>query len=87
MRRDEVVRLLRRYRQMRILLDALEAALDSLTECEREIIEKMVAAPERYASDKICEKYQIEVAAVYRRRNKALQKLGNALGADGIDRG
>lgn len=79
-RRDEVVRLLRQYRRLRALLDRLEDALDSLTECEREIIEKMVERPERYASDKICEKYQIEVAAVYRRRNKALQKLGDALG-------
>ena len=83
MQRDEIVRALRQLNKMRALLERMEDALDTLTECEREIIEKMYIRPMAKASDKICEMFDIEVASVYRRRNKALQKLGNALGQMG----
>ena len=83
MQRDEIVRALRQLNKMRALLERMEDALDTLTECEREIIEKMYIRPMAKASDKICEMFDIEVASVYRRRNKALQKLGNALGRMG----
>lgn len=79
MRRDEVVRLLRALPKLRWELARMEAALERLTEDEREIIDKMLVNPVPYASDKLCEMFDIEVAAVYRRRNKALQKLGNFL--------
>ena len=80
MQRDEIVRALRQLNKLRALLDRLEDALEGLTECEREIIEKMYIRPVAGASDKICEMFDIEVASVYRRRNKALKKLGDALG-------
>jgi DNA-directed RNA polymerase specialized sigma subunit len=61
--------------KLRAEVARMEAALDTLTEDEREIIEKMYIRPQRRVADKICEKFDIEVAAVYRRRNKALKKL------------
>ena len=83
MQRDEVVRRLRQLVKLRCQIQQLEEALEILNECEREIIEKMFVRPVPKASDKICEKFDIEVAAVYRRRNKALQKLGDFLGEMG----
>ena len=80
MERDEVVKLLRQLPRMRLLVRACEEALEQLTECEREILEKMFIKPVPKASDKICEIYDIEVASVYRRRNKGLKKLADILG-------
>ena len=80
MDRDEIIRQLRQLRKMQQLVERMEDALEELNECEREIIERMYIRPVAKASDKICEMFDIEVASVYRRRNKALQKLGNTLG-------
>jgi len=55
--------------------------METLSECEREIIESLVIAPQRGNADKMCEMFDIEAAAVYRRRNKALKKLGEMLGS------
>ena len=79
MGRDAVVKQLRQLESVRASVARLEAALDGLGTCEREIIEKMYIHPVEKASDKICEKFDIEVASVYRRRNKALKKLEYAL--------
>jgi DNA-directed RNA polymerase specialized sigma24 family protein len=79
MERDEVVKALRNMQAMRRKLELLEDALERLTDCEREIIDKMYIRPVAKASDIICEKFDIEVAAVYRRRNKALKKLAVSL--------
>ena len=85
MQRDEVVKRLRRMRPLQIQLTLLEEALECLTECEREIIENMYIRPVPKVADKICEMFDIEVAAVYRRRNKALKKLGDFLNAGSED--
>ena len=79
MQRSEIVCRLRNMRPLQLQLALLEKGLEQLTECEREIIDKMYIEPVARATDKICEKFDIEVAAVYRRRNKALQKLGDFL--------
>lgn len=83
MGRDEVVKALRLLHRTRLQVRRLEDALEALTECEREIIENMYIRPVARASDKICEMFDIEVATVYRRRNKALKKLGELLGQMG----
>ena len=80
MRRDEIIARLRQLEKMRLQVALLEHALEQLDECQREIIEKMYVSPEEKASDKICEMFDIEVASVYRRRNKALKKLEECLG-------
>lgn len=79
MRRDEVVRRLRMLAKLRAEVARMEAALDTLTEDEREIIEKMMVEPTPGIGDKLCEILCVEIATVYRRRNKALKKLENFL--------
>ena len=86
MRRDEVVRLLRQLEDLRGELKALqrlvedvETALESLSECERDIIGKFYINPEPGVSKKICEMFDIERTTVYRRRDNALLKLGKSL--------
>lgn len=86
MRVDQVVAELRRLEELRSQMEALrcrveqmEDALESLTDCEGEIIDKMLVHPCPRPVDKICEKFEIEQAAVYRRRKKALQKLAKYL--------
>ena len=79
MRRDEVIKRLRQLQAMRTALEQMEAAMDTLEEDEREIIDKIYVNPVRYANDKLCEMLMIEVPTVYRRRNKALKKLENYL--------
>ena len=77
MRRDEVVRQLRALPKLRMEVSRMEAALETLSEDEREIIEKMMVNPKPGAGEKLCEMLCVEIATVYRRRNKALKKLGN----------
>ena len=79
MTRDQVVAALRSLEADRERIANLERAMAGLDACEREIIEKMYVRPARYACDCVCEKFDIEVASVYRRRNKALQKLARVL--------
>lgn len=79
MRRDEVVRQLRELSGLRARLAAMEAALDTLGEDEREIIEKMLIRPVPGAVEKLCEMLCVEKSSVYRRRDKALRKLKNFL--------
>lgn len=81
MRLDETVKALHQVRLWRLRLKALDAAMETLSECERAIIESLVIAPQRGNADKMCEMFDIEPAAVYRRRNKALKKLGELLGS------
>ena len=80
MTRDQLVARLRSLKGDLAQLARLQQALESLDPCQREIIEKMYISPVRYAGMELCEKFSIEMAAVYRRRNKALQKLSEALG-------
>ena len=79
MERSEVICQLRLLPKMRAWVARTEDALELLNECEREIVEKMYIHPEGGATDKICEMFDIEVASVYRRRNKGLKKLADAL--------
>lgn len=80
MHRDELVKALRQLAKTRAQVERIEQALEILTECEREIIENMYIRPVAGAAYKMCEMFDIEVASVYRRRNKALKKLGDFLG-------
>ena len=86
MRRDQVIRRLRELETLRAQRDALEAMVDevdlamaNLSDCERDIIETFYVIPRQYAAERMCEKYMIERATVYRRRQKGLRKLENLL--------
>ena len=85
MRRDEVVAALRqakRDRQELLRLQArlapVEKALDSLSREERKLV-LLVVNQRKGDVDRLCEELEIERSAVYRRRDKALQKLGERL--------
>lgn len=80
MSRDWMVARLRSLNADARQVESLQQAMEALDPCQREIIDKMYVNPIRYAGDYLCEKFDIEMAAVYRRRNKALQKLEDMLG-------
>lgn len=79
MRRDEVVLQLRQLERLRCQLAAMERALDTLEEQERDILEAMYVRPKMGNADLLCEKWEIERSTVYRRRDKALKRLTNLL--------
>ena len=87
MRRDEVVAALRQAQKdrkeisrLQARLAAFEKAWRSLTREEREILQQLVVDRRRGNAERLCQALDVEPATVYRRRNKALQKLGERLG-------
>ena len=79
MRRDEVIKRLRELRGMKAAVEQMEAALEMLTEEERDIIETIYIFHTKNAAEILCEKLMIERAAVYRRAKKAVNSLENLL--------
>jgi FixJ family two-component response regulator len=82
MRRDEVVAALRQAQRDRReiarlqgKLAAFEKAWRTLSREEQEVLQVLVMDRRRGNAERLCEKYNIEPATVYRWRNKALQKL------------
>lgn len=53
----------------------LERLLEQLTDDERRILERMVINKEKYATDGLAEELGIEIAQIYRIKNKALMHL------------
>lgn len=85
MRRDEVVAALRQAKRdwqevarLQGRLAPVEKALDSLSREERKLV-LLVVNQRKGDVDRLCEELEIERSAVYRRRDKALQKLGERL--------
>lgn len=101
MRRDEVVLRLRQLETLRLQVVALEiqleklrleaapieAALNALAGQERDILTALYIRPKMGNADKLCEKWEIERSTVYRRRDKALKKLGAILETCGTEAG
>ncbi len=79
MRRDEIVKQLRQLESRRAAVARMDAALALLTEDEVVLLDSMVLHPVPRAADKMCEMFDIEESAVYKRRNKALKKLADFL--------
>ena len=79
MRRDEIIARLRQLEKMRLQVEAMDRALEQLNEEECNIIATLYLHPKRNNIEYLCEKLEIERTTVYRRRNKALKKLGNIL--------
>ena len=86
MRRDEVVAALRQAKRDRQEISRLharlvpvETALKSLSREEQEVLQMLVMDRRRGNAERLCEKYDVEPATVYRRREKALMKLGERL--------
>lgn len=86
MRVDEVVAALRQaekdrreIRRLQARLAPLDTALESLSREEREILRRTVVDRRRGQVERLCQEYDIEPATVYRRRNRALRKLGERM--------
>ena len=86
MRRDEVVAALRQAQKdrkeisrLQARLAAFEKAWRSLTREEQEILHRLVVEHRKGNVEWLCGELGVEPATVYRRRNRALQKLGERL--------
>ena len=86
MRRDEVVAALRQVKKDRAEISRLQARLAafekawrSLSREEQEILQRLVVERRRGNAERLCQALEVEPATVYRRRNKALKKLGQLL--------
>ena len=58
----------------------VERALAELNAEERQVLTDMLIAPVPMAADHLCEKLNVEMATVYRRRQSALKKMAALLG-------
>ena len=86
MRRDEVVAALRQVHRDRCEIARLQArvaafekAWRGLTREEQEILRALVVENRRGNVERLCGELDCEPATVYRRRNRALQRLGERL--------
>lgn len=86
MRRDEVVAALRQAERdrtqiarLQVRLAAFEKAWRGLSKEEQELLQRLVVDRRRGNVERLCQELDIEPASVYRRRNKALKKLGERL--------
>ena len=86
MRLDEVVATLRRYqgdlRQLQRLQERIarvDAALESLHWEDQLLIRQLVVDNRMGQVARLCQELDVEPATVYRRRNRALKRLGERL--------
>ena len=79
MEKQEVIRRLERMESLQLELQMLQQAMQVLTPEERLVVQMLVIAPERNAADKLCQLLEVERSSVYRRRERALKKLGEVL--------
>ena len=86
MRRDEVVAALRQVKKdrqeigrLRDRVAAFDKAWRGLTSQEQEILQRLVVENKRGNVEQMCQELDCEPATVYRRRNRALMRLGERL--------
>ena len=86
MRIDEVVAILRKYQadrkqlaRLRERVQAVEAALEGLSWEDQELISRLVLDNRMGQVDWLCQELDVEPATVYRRRNRALKRLGERI--------
>ena len=80
----ELESLNQKLRETAFILTQLDIGLSALTEEERLILDKMYIHPVKGMTNLLCNALEVELATVYRRRNKALVKLTRALPADNL---
>ena len=79
MEKQDVIGRLRRMERLQLELQQLQQAMQILTPEERLVVQMLVVSPEKNAADKLCEILGVERSSVYRRRERALRKLGEVL--------
>jgi len=75
----ELVGRLRGFLQQRRQVQLVEKALQELTPAERIILDRLVMRPRKYAGQELCQLLGVEIATVYRQKNKALEKVKKVL--------
>ena len=80
--KKEIVRRLQNLDGLRQAVQSMEGALQVLTPEERLVVQMMCICPEKNAAQKLCGLLCVEQSSVYRRRDRALEKLAVALGID-----
>ncbi len=80
-KKKEVVHRLRELEGLRQRVQILEQALQVLNPEERLVIQMMLICPQRGNVQRLCELLTVEQSSVYRRRDRALEKLAQVLSA------
>lgn len=80
-KKKEVVYRLRELEGLRQRVQILEQALQVLNPEERLVIQMMLICPQRGNVQRLCELLAVEQSSVYRRRDRALEKLAQVLSA------
>ena len=78
--KNEAVRRLRQLEYTRVALTALEQALQMLTPEELLILDRMLIHPRKGAVQQLCQILNVEKSGIYRRKDKAVDKVAKALG-------
>ena len=78
--KNEAVRRLRQLEYTRVALAALEQALQMLTPEELLILDRMLIHPRKGAVQQLCQILNVEKSGIYRRKDKAVDKVAKALG-------
>ena len=66
---------LARLRALYRELEEMEGVLQALTPEERLVLDWMVIRPKKKAAEQLCQMLELEKSSVYRRKNRALEKL------------
>ena len=78
--RKEAVRRLRGLECARVALASLEQALQMLTPEELLILDRMLIHPQKGAVPQLCQILNVEKSGIYRRKDRAVEKVAKALG-------
>ena len=70
----------RQVQQAQLELRQLQEAMQVLTPEERLVVQMLIISPEPLATEKLCQILEVERSSVYRRRERAIRKLGRGLG-------
>lgn len=80
--RKQVGERLKALHAMRLQVEAMDRAMQVLTPEERLVVEQMLVHPATGNAETLCQILGVEKTSVYRRKDKALDKLIQALGMD-----
>ena len=79
MKKKEIIERLQQLEALRQAVDNLDRALQALTPEERLVVQMLYIDRQKHGADKLCNILCVEKTSVYRRRDRALKKLGKAL--------
>ena len=79
-RKQRLEKRLRQLEEQRAAVQTMDEALKTLTPEERLVLEHLVIAPRSGSGEQLCQMLGLELSSVYRRKDRALQRLAAALG-------